>query len=214
MRERRVQHVRRGWGVRDEDGETERRRDGEKKQLISLSLLLSVAPSCFTVHLRRRYIVFRRVPNPLAVAIGDLAFHFGRLAEGDAAGRNFGPFGHNAADGDNRSFADLRAVHHDGSHSDQAIVLDGRTVHDRPVTECDAIAKCARKTFVGVQDAAILHIRLPADANRLGVATNHRAEPDARFGADCHVANDDRAVGDEGSRVDELWAMANIHGMS
>jgi len=42
---------------------------------------------------------------------------------------------------------------------------------------------------------AVLNIRAFADADKINIAAQNRAEPDARFRADFHIADDDCVVG-------------------
>ena len=51
-----------------------------------------------------------------------------------------------------------------------------------------------RKSHIGMQDAAILHIAALADMDQLIIAAQHRAEPDAGLAVDPHLA-DQHGVG-------------------
>src|SRR5262245_42416608 len=108
--------------------------------------------------------MLRGTVDQLPVTVTRLAFDLRGLAEREAARWNVRAFRHDAADGDDAPLADPRSVHNDGPHANQAIVLDGRPVHDRAMAERHALAERAGKALVGVQDAAVLDVRLPADA--------------------------------------------------
>src|SRR5262245_46992044 len=154
--------------------------------------------------------MLRRVPHSLAVTVGHLALDPRRLTYRQAAGRNDGPLQDYAADGHTAAPADFRAVHDNGTHADQAIVLDARPMDDRPVPQRDAVAERARKSLVGMQHAAVLHVRLPADAYRRRITADHCPEPDARRGADGHVTYDHRAGSNVRGRVNQLRAKSDV----
>jgi len=135
--------------------------------------------------------------DALAVARFGGPLDLARHADHDAAGGDFGVFGHDGAHADDATGADPSAIHDDGPHPDQHVVFDGGAVDDGRVAQRDAIAQRARDAGIGVQHAQILDVRLPADADLLPVAADHGVEPDAGLGPDQHLADQTRAHRDE-----------------
>src|SRR6476659_434456 len=128
-------------------------------------LSLSVAFDLL-IDFRRRHIVFRGVANAFRIAVSDLPFDLCRLPHDDAAGRDLGAFSDDTADGDDAAAADFGTVHHYGSHADEAIVLDSRAVHNCTVAQRNPVADGAGKVRISMQDRAVLHVSIAADANR------------------------------------------------
>jgi len=88
-------------------------------------------------------------------------------------------------------------VHHDGSHADQAIVLDSAGMQDDLVPNRDIVAdhgRLAARTEAAVvsdvNDGSILNAGAGADADVLNVAPNDAHRPDRAVFADFDRADD------------------------
>ena len=82
-------------------------------------------------------------------------------------------------------------------------VADAAAVHDGAVTDRDLVPHDAREAVLGhVQHREILDVRARADADRVHVAAQHAAVPNARVAPDHDVAHDGSAGGDPRARVD------------
>src|SRR5260370_18144793 len=120
------------------------------------------------------------------------ALDFARLADYEAAGRNFGALEEQRAGGYDASGTDFYAVEDEGAHAEEATRLDGAAVQGDAVADGDVVAE-EQRIFVAhyVEDAAVLNIGARADADVVHVAAHDGAGPDAGVGADDHVADDD-----------------------
>lgn len=101
-----------------------------------------------------------------------------RAAGPKRVGRNNRFFQNNRSCRDEGSLSDDRPAQNRGSDSDQRSVPDGRRMHDRPVSQCDAIADQARRVGFNVQDRPILNVTFFADFDPLLVAAQDTAVPD------------------------------------
>src|SRR5262245_40547599 len=91
--------------------------------------------------------------------------------------------------------ADLGTVEHDGANADQAAATNPATMQHRPVADGHLGADLERKTNIGVQYAAVLHVGTRTDDNWLGIAAQHRVEPDAGVLLDPHAPEHGSIVG-------------------
>ena len=78
-----------------------------------------------------------------------------------------------------QSSRDASAVEDDRAHADERIVADGAAVQDRTMADGAAAADRYRAAGVGVDDRKLLEVALGANDDRLAIAAQDRAEPDA-----------------------------------
>lgn len=88
-----------------------------------------------------------------------------------------------------RTLADPRAVHHDGAHPDQDVILDGAAMEDRAVPDGDAGSDRDRKSGVGVNDRAVLEVAAGPDLDAVAIAAEDRGVPDADVFLQVHLAD-------------------------
>src|SRR5262249_20664298 len=118
------------------------------------------------------------------------------------AGRYQGP------GGDHGAWPDHRAVEHDRADADEAAMLQPAAVQARAVADGDVVADLGGVLVErDVDHRAVLNVGARADADRVVVAAQHRAEPYARQRPDLDATDDDRAGRDEGVGRDP-WPMA------
>src|SRR5262249_49068740 len=79
------------------------------------------------------------------------------------AGRHFHVLQHECPGSDDRTSTDSRAVEHDRSHADQAIVLDGAAVQDDAMADGYPTSHRARNPLVRVDHREILDVGLRTD---------------------------------------------------
>ena len=103
---------------------------------------------------------------------------------------------------DDRSRADVSAVQQNRPHADQALRFNRAAVHDGAVADGDVVAD-RRRMGSGhhVHDRPVLNIRAPADADRVHIAPQHRAHPDAALLANLDVPDHLGRLVDECGRV-------------
>ena len=109
-----------------------------------------------------------------------------------AAWGNFSFFQEQRAGGNDAARADFYAVEDDRTHADEAAGLDGAAVQRDAVAYGNVVTEDQR-IFVAhdVENATVLDIGARADADVVHVAADDGTRPDARVGADDHVADDD-----------------------
>jgi hypothetical protein len=122
---------------------------------------------------------------------------FARQAHHERSGGDYGAFSDDGADGYQTVAANLGTVHNDGVHADYHVVANPCAVDRRGVSDGHPVAQDTGETGIGVQHAVVLDVRPAANADGLGVATNHGVEPDARLLADAYISNDLDASRDE-----------------
>src|SRR5690606_26381011 len=85
---------------------------------------------------------------------------------------------------------------------DQALVTDLAAVEDRTVADHHVAPHPAGEARVGMDDHTVLDVAPGPDRDPVGVAAEHRVEPDARVRAECDIADDLGAVGNVGTGID------------
>lgn len=110
-----------------------------------------------------------------------------------------------AADGaraDDRSTPNPHAVEQNCAHRDETLVVDGRAVNDRPMSDGNAASDRRRNTIVDVNDRSVLDVTLVANDDAAGIATYHGHWPHGDAGAKHDVAAHQRVGMNERSGVD------------
>src|SRR6185437_6550898 len=97
--------------------------------------------------------------------------------------------GHKRAGADQAATPDLRAIEHDRAHADQRALADGAAVQHHIVADGAFLADREGRAHVDVQRARFLNVGARAYIDRLVVATQDRAEPDADVEAEPDVAD-------------------------
>ncbi len=94
--------------------------------------------------------------------------------------------------------SNLRAIKNPRAHADQAEVSNHATVHNRAMSDGDAVANDERP-FVerDVAHGQVLNVGLLADTNVVHIAADDGVEPDAALIADFNIADDGGIRGDE-----------------
>src|SRR6185437_13486638 len=116
-------------------------------------------------------------------------------AQHDAARRHLHAFWNQGAGGDDGAAADAGTVEHDGADADQAIILDVAAVEVDRVGDGDAVAEHERMLLlVAVEDAVVLNVGFPANADRMHVAADHGVKPYAGVLPHHDVADDLGAI--------------------
>ena len=107
-------------------------------------------------------------------------FHFpGRYSGINAAGFNYGSFQHHGARCNDGVFVNDAAVHHNGTHPDQYIILYCTAMHHRVMADGHIAADYRGIFLVGtMNNGAILHIYFIAHFDRVYIAPDHGIEPD------------------------------------
>jgi hypothetical protein len=77
----------------------------------------------------------RGAPDARALVRGRLAHHARRHADEQRVRRDDLPLAHHRAGADDAAGTEHRAVEHQRAHPDQHLVLHGRAVHDRTMTD-------------------------------------------------------------------------------
>ena len=129
----------------------------------------------------------------------ELAHHLGGRADDHRAVGKLLAFGDERARADQAMPADLCAVEHHRADADQRAVADGAAMQHHLVADRDVLAERDGKAHVGMQHAAVLHVRTAADFQQLGVTAQNCAEPHTRVDTQLDVADHLRAVGDPGT---------------
>src|SRR5262249_13388663 len=102
------------------------------------------------------------------------------------------PLGHQRPGSDDAVVADTRTIEDDGSHADEGVVADSTAMHDGAMSDGAAAADRDWAAGVGVDDRQLLQIALRADDDRLAVAAQDRAEPNANVLAELDFADQAR----------------------
>ena len=135
--------------------------------------------------------VARRYPGPELAGLDGLAGRDHR------AGGDHGAAFHHGPVEDHRAHADEGAVL-DGAGMDERHVPDHHAVADMGRLAAADVAVIALAGVVAMDDRAVLQVGVAPDADLVDVAAQHAAVPDRGAGADHHVADDHRGLGDEG----------------
>jgi hypothetical protein len=154
--------------------------------------------------------VQRGASHPLAICFRNLTPDFTWNSHHYRSRRHFGSLGHDSANGNETSSADLGSVHHNRSHPNHTIIFNRSPVNNGCVPNRDSIAKNTRKSRIGVQYTQVLHIRLVTNPNHFRVSAHNRVEPDTRFRTDCNVTQDNRAASDRRCRINEIVAELSL----
>ena len=121
---------------------------------------------------------------------------------------------HDRSGSDERVFADLGPVEHDGTDSDQRPIRNATAVNDGAMADGNLVSQ-NRREAIGrhMKRRLILNVRTLTDANSFDIRPNDRAEEDARVFPDLDVSDYDRSGGDphrcmylgrEGSKATDL----------
>ena len=95
-------------------------------------------------------------------------------------------------------FPNYRAVHHDGSHSDQHIVFYRAAVYNCVVRDGNIAADDSLCFFKGAMyDGAILNIGVVADCYRVHISAYYSIEPDCAIVPHRYLAHNDGIIGQE-----------------
>lgn len=137
------------------------------------------------------YLAFRKV----LVNISDLnSGHAGIYR----TGFDDGVFQDQGAGSDDGIAFDYRIVHDDGAHADQHMIVNRATVYDGIVGNGHITSDIHRRHFVGTMDnGAILHIHMIANAYVVHIAAYNGIVPNAALVAHHHIANDHSRFGGE-----------------
>jgi hypothetical protein len=123
------------------------------------------------------------VPGEVLLMEGSLVRRgFPGGASGDTDGHAVGWYGAPGGDycscGNDSPFFHHGAVKHEGSYSDERVVMDRAAVEHCSVAHNHPISYIKRKTSAGnVQHAMVLNIGLSSDLNAVNVPAHHRIEP-------------------------------------
>ena len=101
-----------------------------------------------------------------------------------------------------RIFRKPDAIKDPCSKPNQAIIFDGASMKNGPVTDGNPISNADGMALPAMDDGAILNIRSPADPDGIRVAPYDGIMPNAGLLSDVHVTNDLRGVGDKNIAVD------------
>ena len=101
-----------------------------------------------------------------------------RDSDGDSVGRYDTPRGDYRPRGNDSPFFHHRAVKHEGSYSDERVVMDSAAVEHCSVAHNHPISYIKRKAPAGdVQHAMILYVGLSSYLNGVNVPSHHRIKP-------------------------------------
>jgi hypothetical protein len=104
---------------------------------------------------------------------------------------------------------DLGTVEDDRADADQHAIVHGAAVQNRTVADGDVVADHGRELLRRhVDHGAVLDVAPCPDGHVVDVATDDRAEPDARLGAEDHATDDGGTVEHDRARIEPRRALS------
>lgn len=129
--------------------------------------------------------------DEFAVFLVEMAAHFGWNTGPESSRRNGDLLGNQGAGGDDTAFADARTVENARADADQDGVFNDASVDGGIMADGDPVAHMDRKEVaLAVEDGAILHVGVGANADGVDITAQHGVHPDRGVCAEFYIADD------------------------
>lgn len=129
---------------------------------------------------------------------GKFADDFGRRANDERPGWDFGALGDESAGADEAFLPDLGSIEHHRAHADETQISNRAGVDNRRVADRAARADHGRLVIGEVNHRPVLHIRPLPDPDRVDIRTQDGAVENTRIAPKANIADQGRIRGDKG----------------